>query len=486
MTKFIGRGVRVIRSILLGATSAAGSGLSILNAGDASSPLVLPRASSSAPPLGAGILAAYARAPPPTVGPLPLPLEHLEAGGVGPRGAAGSASMGGRFLSASSYPANAPVEDRFDMRVSIRNNTNPSSHAQEPSSTGTQTTPSPSSSSSILTTGISTSSVVKDNIVLVAVFDGHGGWQAAEHARRTMLAKVAAELEAVPNEATLLNPTALGAILARTFVSVDTTFLDAIRPSFGLGFGSLAHVGACALAAIVTPQYIVVANAGDCRAVLGRVAMSVPTSGIANDDEYVDGHAVAAAALLDGRAGRIRTVPAGVTGIGGATFTILPEPAWRWRRLSTSDVGTTAGSIVGGDAGGGSSNKRGNKEDDSDTGLSTSSDSDSGTLPGAPPRERLIASPLYFAAIPMSLDHNAREPRERARLTKEHPDEADIVVCRKDSTTACYVKSRLQPTRALGDAYLKSADFNAPPNAGRLWGRHIHEPYTPPYISSCV
>jgi len=99
-----------------------------------------------------------------------------------------------------------------------------------------------------------------------------------------------------------------------------------------------------------------------------------------------------------------------------------------------------------------------------------------GAPAGAPP------AALFFAAIPMSVDHNAREPRERARLAKEHPGEADIVVCKKDAPTACYVKGRLQPTRALGDAYLKAAAFNAPP--GRLWGRHIREPYSPPYVSA--
>ena len=39
-----------------------------------------------------------------------------------------------------------------------------------------------------------------------------------------------------------------------------------------VGFGEVAHVGCCAIAAVVTPTAIVVANAGDCRAVLGRRA----------------------------------------------------------------------------------------------------------------------------------------------------------------------------------------------------------------------
>ena len=41
----------------------------------------------------------------------------------------------------------------------------------------------------------------------------------------------------------------------------------------------------------------------------------------------------------------------------------------------------------------------------------------------------------------------------------------------------CYVKGRLQPTRALGDLYLKSAEFNA--NPGR-----VEAPFNPPYITA--
>ena len=46
---------------------------------------------------------------------------------------------------------------------------------------------------------------------------------------------------------------------------------------------------------------------------------------------------------------------------------------------------------------------------------------------------------------------NAGEPFEQARLVKKFPGENDIVMCKN----ACYVKGRLQPTRSLGDFYLK-------------------------------
>jgi len=78
--------------------------------------------------------------------------------------------------------------------------------------------------------------------------------------------------------------------------------------------------------------------------------------------------------------------------------------------------------------------------------------------PSDPPS--LVPSPVagsenVYEAIPMSLDHNAREEREHARLRKAHPGEdEDIVLCYHGGH-ACYVKGRLQPSRAFGDIHLK-------------------------------
>lgn len=44
-------------------------------------------------------------------------------------------------------------------------------------------------------------------------------------------------------------------------------------------------------------------------------------------------------------------------------------------------------------------------------------------------------------------------------------------------------QGRLQLTRALGDAYLKYPEFNAPSGLARSFGRHIPSPYSPPYVS---
>lgn len=73
------------------------------------------------------------------------------------------------------------------------------------------------------------------------------------------------------------------------------------------------------------------------------------------------------------------------------------------------------------------------------------------------------ASPILAHQI--NREHNARNSLERLLLTKAHPDEPDIVKCKH--AHACYVKGRLQLTRAFGDLYLKSHEFNAPAGGPR-------------------
>lgn len=70
-----------------------------------------------------------------------------------------------------------------------------------------------------------------------------------------------------------------------------------------------------------------------------------------------------------------------------------------------------------------------------------------------------------FFARQITRDHNARTTIEQYELKKAHPNEEDIVRCK--SETACYVKGYLQLTRAIGDLYLKYAEFNAPADSHR-------------------
>ena len=87
-------------------------------------------------------------------------------------------------------------------------------------------------------------------------------------------------------------------------------------------------------------------------------------------------------------------------------------------------------------------------------------------------------------AVPLSNDHNCKHPHERMKLEALHPNEDNIVKCKPNNPEACYVKGRLQPTRALGDLYLKYSEFNGPSAKDRTRGRHIPPPYTPPYITA--
>lgn len=65
-----------------------------------------------------------------------------------------------------------------------------------------------------------------------------------------------------------------------------------------------------------------------------------------------------------------------------------------------------------------------------------------------------------FYATRITADHNSREALEAFKLHLNHPNEPDIIKCKNPH--ACYVKGRLQLTRALGDFYLKDSEFNLP------------------------
>ncbi|OQR85410.1 protein phosphatase 2C [Achlya hypogyna] len=99
-----------------------------------------------------------------------------------------------------------------------------------------------------------------------------------------------------------------------------------------------------------------------------------------------------------------------------------------------------------------------------------------GVLATSDPEGRLLA-------VPLSNDHNAKILAEKERLAHEHPNEANIVVCKHPES--CYVKGGLQPTRALGDFAFKYPEFNASAvTTERGGGRHIAAPYTPPYVDA--
>lgn len=68
---------------------------------------------------------------------------------------------------------------------------------------------------------------------------------------------------------------------------------------------------------------------------------------------------------------------------------------------------------------------------------------------------------ILGSAKPVKINErlNAGEPSEQKRLKETFPNEPDIYKCIQN-TNYCYVKGRLQPTRSLGDFYLKNSEYN--------------------------
>ncbi|KAJ0248206.1 protein phosphatase 2C 22 [Hirschfeldia incana] len=95
------------------------------------------------------------------------------------------------------------------------------------------------------------------------VFDGHGGKHAAEFACQHMPRYIVEDREF---------PSDIHKVISSAFLQTDTAFSEACALD-----GSLSS-GTTALAAILTGRSLVVANAGDCRAVLSRQGKAIEMS----------------------------------------------------------------------------------------------------------------------------------------------------------------------------------------------------------------
>lgn len=77
---------------------------------------------------------------------------------------------------------------------------------------------------------------------------------------------------------------------------------------------------------------------------------------------------------------------------------------------------------------------------------------------------------------------SADSTKEQRRLRREFPDEVDIFRCKRGEKS-CYIKHRLQPSRAFGDLTLKWPEFNNPNNLTHEKGyRKRLKIFTGPYI----
>ncbi|RLO11174.1 hypothetical protein DYB28_005069 [Aphanomyces astaci] len=105
---------------------------------------------------------------------------------------------------------------------------------------------------------------VDSDAVFASVLDGHGGWEVAEYVNKHL----------VNNAATLLGNTSsnnfahIASSLSSAFVATDDALRAPLLPFFQSGHGKANRVGACTMLAYAKGSTLVVANAGDVRAVL--------------------------------------------------------------------------------------------------------------------------------------------------------------------------------------------------------------------------
>ena len=102
--------------------------------------------------------------------------------------------------------------------------------------------------------------------------------------------------------------------------------------------------------------------------------------------------------------------------------------------------------------------------------------------------------PTRLKATTLSTEHNCKHDAEQQRLLESHPGETIAGLVRCKSPTSCYVKGHLQPTRSLGDLYLKYSEFRpgmdknsalvpyTHKDPGR--SRRVRSPFSPPYVLS--
>mmetsp|Transcript_4560 Transcript_4560/g.6791 ORF Transcript_4560/g.6791 Transcript_4560/m.6791 type:complete len:541 (+) Transcript_4560:134-1756(+) len=337
-----------------------------------------------------------------------------------------------------------------------------------------------------------------------SVFDGHGGWQCSDYASKRLHENLSQEMANYLGEKDSEGPIeekidrrVVAKALKSAFERTDRQYMVKVFGAFELGFGRDTRAGSCVLGTLVVDGVLFVANAGDSRAVLAvnseayekssqlsRRQSKAPGRGtMASSEAEVDMHGwdidelMGAAAVKDSSGehldpkvaealrakllNQIYNLQQAEKAKGSEDLNPAQEPAVveEKKHVGKPNVFVNAVRMLTG----------GQVSSSDDDRYAESSDK------GPSPR---------FVAIDMSNDHNCREVRERERLERLHPNEKDVVICRVDNPEQCYIKGKLQPTRAFGDFYLKYSEFMRGPLEDAAAGRYVPPPYTPPYISA--
>jgi len=320
-----------------------------------------------------------------------------------------------------------------------------------------------------------------------SVFDGHGGWQCAHYASRKLYENVEFELNNHLGHHNInddgsyeghIDRKVVAKALKSAFERTDRQYMTKVAGAFELGFGLNTRAGSCALGALVVDGNLFVANAGDSRAVLAVSRASTSSDRKPNFSSRrpsIRGGGAGAEAdndlllSMDDLMGQAAVKDS----IGEEVDPKLAE-ALRARLLSQIYLLRQAenkGDVP-------KSEKPTIPKPNNSSFVNVVRMLTGGGVEDSPPEI------TRCVAIEMSHDHNCREPRERAALEKMHPDEKDVVICRADNPDQCYIKGKLQPTRAFGDFYLKYSEFMRGANEDPAAGRYVPPPYTPPYITA--
>jgi len=116
---------------------------------------------------------------------------------------------------------------------------------------------------------------------LLSVFDGHGGWQVSNFLER----EIGPKLRTLAGKQSSVEPKAIEKLLTKGYYELEEQLRGRVARSMELGFDRFVRVGSCAVTVAVTEEHYVVANAGDCKALLCTNGKAVPLSRIHNAND---------------------------------------------------------------------------------------------------------------------------------------------------------------------------------------------------------